>query len=418
MKRTMIYGSLLILLCGTETVLADGFQIWPQDAKSIGTFGAGVAATADDASTTFYNPAGLTQIKRQDGTLAVIADINSSRYKGQATVDPALSDFTKNSGTVQGGDLDWLPTIFYVAPISKKWGFGLSLTSPFNLDINYGTGEFTRYSVTRHEIDVYDLSAALGYQLLSSLSIGAGIDVQHLDMQFNRIDNNTTSIANDQLSKNNLTDWATGWNAGMLWEPLQKFRIGLQYRSQIIHRPAGKSEISGYSSRARTRLVVPPSTTLSLFKTVTPALDLLGTVNFTQWHNFESFVLKDVISPTGPYNITVQNHLSNTWLFALGARYRLVQNLTLRGAFGYDQGFIENDMQRLSIPDSDRYIVSLGLGYQYTSTLSFDIGYLHSFFKRSHVDETQSYGFQSVTNVGNFDLANDMIGFQINWYMT
>src|SRR3990167_6386814 len=66
---------------------ASAFQLWEQDAASIGNYHAGYAAAAEDASTAFYNPAGLTRFKEQQ--LVVSADniFTSFKYRGTVRVN-------------------------------------------------------------------------------------------------------------------------------------------------------------------------------------------------------------------------------------------------------------------------------------------------------------------------------------------
>ena len=50
--------------------MASGFQLFEQDAASVGNFHAGYAAAVFDASTAFYNPAGLSRFKEQQLVVA------------------------------------------------------------------------------------------------------------------------------------------------------------------------------------------------------------------------------------------------------------------------------------------------------------------------------------------------------------
>ena len=52
----------LLLLAFSGAASAAGFQLWEQNASGIATSYAGSAAVADNASTIYYNPAGMTQL--------------------------------------------------------------------------------------------------------------------------------------------------------------------------------------------------------------------------------------------------------------------------------------------------------------------------------------------------------------------
>ena len=52
----------LVLAAFSGTASAAAFQLWEQNASGLGTAYAGSAAVADNASTIFFNPAGMTQM--------------------------------------------------------------------------------------------------------------------------------------------------------------------------------------------------------------------------------------------------------------------------------------------------------------------------------------------------------------------
>ncbi len=62
-------GALLFVLCvvfiSTGSALAAGFALIEQSVSGLGNAFAGGAAVAEDASTIFYNPAGLTRLGGQ-----------------------------------------------------------------------------------------------------------------------------------------------------------------------------------------------------------------------------------------------------------------------------------------------------------------------------------------------------------------
>lgn len=71
LARLFVVGA-LIGMC--SSVWASGFQLIEQNATNLGTAYAGTAALAVDASTGYYNPAGLTRLGREQiaGSLVFI----------------------------------------------------------------------------------------------------------------------------------------------------------------------------------------------------------------------------------------------------------------------------------------------------------------------------------------------------------
>ena len=62
-KMTLRTLPALMLIAFSGTASAAAFQLWEQNASGLGTAYAGSAAVADNASTVFFNPAGMTQLK-------------------------------------------------------------------------------------------------------------------------------------------------------------------------------------------------------------------------------------------------------------------------------------------------------------------------------------------------------------------
>ena len=73
-KRTIVGGFVagaLLAMSGAAT--ASGFALIEQSASGLGNAYAGGAASADDASTVFYNPAGMSNIKGSQVLVAMHA---------------------------------------------------------------------------------------------------------------------------------------------------------------------------------------------------------------------------------------------------------------------------------------------------------------------------------------------------------
>ena len=100
-------SSILVLgIAGTLAVTgqahASGFQLWEQSASGLGTAYAGSAAVAEDASTIYFNPAGMAYLPEGQmqltGTLALVKP--SSYFSDDGTVIP-LGIYVRGG---EGGD--------------------------------------------------------------------------------------------------------------------------------------------------------------------------------------------------------------------------------------------------------------------------------------------------------------------------
>lgn len=415
-SKIQVFAS-LILLTATSALLAGGFQTWTQSGESVGNYAAGAAAEANDATTAFYNPAGLTRIKHQDAAFSTIGKISNVEFHGRVNPSPAITGFA-NQGNIQGGTSRVIPTILYAAPVSDKWGFGFSVASPFESNINYGQNTLARYILTKSNMYTLDISPSIAYQLFHWLSLGAGLDANYLRMTYDQVDTTGSNVANDALNKNLMTDWAFGWNVGALFEITDNTRAGISFRSRLDHRATGDSKYLTSRSRAKLHVELPPSAIASIYHDFTDWFALMGTANYTQWSVTKNLVINNAAGPGGTSNISIVQNLQNTWRFIFGATFKPDDIFTIRVGTGYDQSPVKNSARNLAFPDSNSYLASLGFGYKISNTMSVDVGYTHAFFTHKHINRTQSYGNETLTTIGSIYNSEDTIGIQFNWLMT
>ena len=99
--------------------------------------------------------------------------------------------------------------------------------------------------------------------------------------------------------------------------------------------------------------------------------------------------------------------------YALGVDYRPTSKWTLRAGAAFDETPIPNAQHRTPrIPGEDRIWVSLGFGYQFRSSLGFDIGYSHLFIDDPKMDTSSA---TAGTITGEYDAQVDLLSAQVVW---
>jgi long-chain fatty acid transport protein len=444
------------LLSLSTHAMASGFQLWEQDAASVGNFHAGYAAEASDASTAWYNPAGITRFRNQQVVFAGSAINTNFRYKGSVSVtEPSLTlqgiapvTVTFNSVSVDGGTLNFVPGLHYVAPINEQVGFGFSIGVPFGLNTDYGDNTALRYAGTLTSIRVIDISPSLGFKLNDQISFGVGFDIQRAFAEFNLIGalispnpftTRTVLTQDDTTLKNKVDDTGYGFHAGILYDLNVCTRVGLSYHSQVVHHFSGSSKFEGpiadifnddeaiVSSRATTNIKLPPYTALSIFHKVTPKWALMGSIIYTQWNTFKRLTLNQASGvtlvqgsplPVASNNIqaSIPEYYSNTVNISLGANYYATDKVILRGGLGYDQSPVQNKYRNIQLPDGDRYIVAVGGHYQLTKTVGVDAAYLHIFLPQTKINPPPFVlGVETISTNGHVNGSGDVLSGQVTW---
>jgi long-chain fatty acid transport protein len=431
-------------------VFASAFQLWEQDAASVGNYHAGYAAEANSASIAWYNPAGITRFKNQQITLGAVAIMSDFKYKGSVTVGnslpaplPPLVSTTFNNVTVQGGQFAVVPNLHYVAPINDRLGFGFSVDSPFGLKTDYGVSTPLKYAATMTSITVVDISPSLGLKVTDKASLGAGFDVQRAFAEFNNFGVIVTTPGTDTPSINNANDTAYGYHLGALYEFNDNARVGLSYHSQVVHHLNGYSSLQGpiatsanaqtgqtgdeLRSHAAAGVTLPPYTALSVYDKVDPKWAVMGSIIYTQWSTFKTLRLESasaVVSGTFPrplirpatVDVVIPENYSNSWNVSVGADYFACDDITLRGGLGFDQTPVNNNYRNVQLPDNDRYTVSLGMRYKVNKAVGLDGGWTHLFLKQSRVTPpTVVTGAQQVSTSGHVNGGADVLGAQLTW---
>ena len=453
--KCFVARRLVIALCASgmlglsPQVFASAFQLWEQDAASVGNYHAGYAAEADNASIAFFNPAGITRFKNQQISVGVVPIMSDFKYKGSVTVGNVLPaplpspSYTFNNVTAQGGQFSVVPNINYVAPINDWMGFGFTIDTPFGLKTNYGVSTPMRYAATYTSITVIDLSPSLAAKY-RNFSLGAGFDVQRAFGEFNKYSAVATTLpspAFDTFSNNSANDTAYGYHLGAMYEFDADTRIGASYHSQVVHHLTGYSSFQGpialgllkgagneIRSHAYTNITLPPYTALSGYHRFQQApWAIMGSIIYTQWSTFKNLTLVGasgavpapppfLSAPSTDIIISIPENYHNTWNASIGADYFATDDIKLRGGIGYDESPLNDADRNVQLPDNDRYTIALGGQYKLNKAVSIDVGWTHLFVKQARIaPPTLTTGSQTISTSGHSNGGADVYGAQLTW---
>jgi long-chain fatty acid transport protein len=454
MSKAFAVRKLVRLMCVvgivgfSSNVLATSFQLWEQDGASIGDYHAGRAVT-EDATSAYYNPAGLTHVSNQQVIIGDVGIMSQIKYRGTTSVStatpfgvfPVFS--TQNAFSVsQGGSFTQVPDLYYAAPLSKNFVFGLSVNVPYGLKTDYGRSTPLSFAATKSYIQVVDISPSIGFKVMDQLSIGAGFDIDRMSAELDQM----ATVGPDTSSYGTNKGWSTGYgyHLGVMYEPVAATRIGLSYNSQVTEHIRGNSRFVGpiandalgiplgepatiYSGEANAHVTLPAYTTLSGFQKINSRWGVMGTVVYTQWSAIQTLTLQDIAAvtispaflPTPSTNTTVNlpTHWNNTWNVALGSEFYATDKITLRSGIGYDETPVKDAYRDVRIPDKNRFAIAFGGHIQATKTLGVDLGYTHLFMLGDAKinPPAEVTGAQVTTTSGKVNGSADIFGAQLTW---
>lgn len=452
MKKSAAALVLTGVAAATSTALAAGFQLTEQSSLGLGRAYAGAGIVGDDLSAVHYNPAGMTLL---EGT----------RFQAGTTWIALNADFNSDSGDAdENGRLkgQMIPAGYVTHQVNDKVWLGFAMTVPFGMGTEYSRDWEYGNRGTSAKIYTFDMNPNIAYKVSDFISVGAGVSVQYAKAKLGmRMDAQPgVSLAHGKVEADS---WDWGYNLGIMLTPSDKLRFGLAYRSSIEHNADGDLKISGvnteflggllgeYSQYASmlngqmlgTSATIKTPDTIMLTGTweATDKLRLSGLIRWANWSNFDDLKLKNdmpsgLSSSLGPIisklpaqsgaalnqivggmkEVTIENKWQDTWLFSVGADYKINSAFTVRGGIAYETSPIDDQSTRMAvIPDTDRIWFSLGASWYPTQDLQFDVGatYLMGVGDKDLYDGLKSEGGKKVGEYDSLDAY--LLGVQMQY---
>lgn len=419
----LLAASALASMCGS--VWASAFQIQEQNVTNLGTAYAGTASLAEDASTGYYNSAGLARLCEEQIAVSAVYIMPRSRIK--VTNATATNGTNLGSGTAVAGGGSLIPGVHYFRRLDDCWTFGLNLVSPFGLKTIYNTNSIVRYTSTRAQMKTYDIAPSLAYCFGNGFSVGAGVDIVWVHTRLDAA-LGTGNSATDGYLVNTLNRWALGGHVGALWQISDCTRIGANYRSQLKVKGRGTSDsltptgLGGtglpFSQGVRSTFTLPDTAVISAYHQFDDCWAVMADAQWTHWKRFNTVKLCFDNRSTLSTNL----NFKDTWRLALGTSYKTDECWQWRLGVAYDQSPTRGADRTVQVPDSNRWWAAIGGRYNMNfmcKGLAIDFGYAHLFFKNANLVQRAPTATgvaaprQSVN--GRTRTRADLLGIQLTW---
>jgi long-chain fatty acid transport protein len=396
-QRNLIALAVAALLGGASALAsAAGFALIEQSASGMGNAFAGAAATAEDASTVFFNPAGMSRLEGAQVTVGAHLIDLSAKFSNSASSKPAAIVTNPLGGN--GGDAGGLavvPNVYFVMPIGDRLNFGVGVNAPFGLKTEYDDNWAGRFQGIKSELTTYNINPSLSFKVTDTFAVGAGLNYQHLDVD---LTNAVVLGANTEGRADlNAKDDAWGWNVGVLFQPTPSTRVGASYRSKLDYKLEGTTSVTtatgapvaAASGATNADITLPDSFSLSLAQRLNDQWEFLADATFTRWSDINRVNI--INSTNGTLRDSLVLDFQDTWRYSVGANYKLNDDWVLKGGVALDQSPVKGASSRsVRLPDNDRTWVSVGAAMKVRQSGKLDIGYSHLFIKNADINFTRS----------------------------
>jgi len=401
MKRFLL-ASLASTMLVPAAAQASGFYVGDQSAKELARGFAGGAVAADDPSTIYYNPAGMTELGQVDlsSTAALLWVHSHERDTGSTRTVPGVPTAIPTGGNSGGNPFSQptlVPSGFGVFRVndSPVW-LGLGISSAYAAKDRYDPGFFGRYDSTKSDVKTVDITPSIGIRLSDNVSIGASAIIEQVDIKLRNALPNASPLQPDGQLAVSGDDMSFGWDVGILARA-GAARIGANYRSHIKHELNGKYEVTGLlaplaagnlGSFATAPLDLADIATVSLEYGVGKRARIMATGKWFNWSRFEQIAITPVL--TGATQVSTQNY-KDSWSGAVGAEYDLSPSLTLRAGGMYETTPTIDEYRDTRVPDGDRTWATAGASFRPNHHMEVSIGYAHVFVKDEPVNRVSGF---------------------------
>jgi long-chain fatty acid transport protein len=436
---------------------ASNFQLTEQSVTSLGRAHAGGAAAAEDSSSIWYNPAGLTELSDTE----IMGGYSLIRFGADFTKTSATDAIGQPLSGGEGGSVGKLggpAFIYYAQPLSHGLTFGFGVNTPFGLATKYDDDSIFRYQAIYSSVAVINYNPSLAWKVNDQLSLGFGIDYQTMsvkltndvdygaicDGKLNPVTCTSLGLApqnNDGFFSADASGHGWGWNIGALFKINDKNRVGFSYRSKINHDLSGGGSFTNVPAAFSTQpqfqdqsvsaaFASPATWSLSWAGQLDDHWTLFADWSRTMWSSFDNLTINFANAGTTP--AVVDEGLSDSNRYAFGADYRFNETWTFRGGLALDNSPVPdavspcahptavgctndvNASRTARLPDGDRRWISLGVTWHMTEHSQWDLGYAHLFLGSSLAfDQTNANGGDRI--VGTFKADADIFGISYRY---
>ncbi len=350
-------------------VYAGGFRVSLQGVKQLAM--AHTSAHAEDASITFFNPAGMSFIPAK---LSVAA--------GGFGVMPHIT--YQNTATNQSYETENpLGTPIYAAVAYKvldNVSVGFSFTTPFGSTIKWGDDWAGKEMVQRMELKGLFFQPMVSVKLAPWASVG--VSYIHAAGAVNW--DKAVTLLNGSMNIKDEKAKGNGFGLGFYFQPNDKLDISVAYRSGIDMK-ADHGVITFNASKAtfpllgldengqdKFKAILPLTDEYTLAATykVTPKWKISGDFNYHGWSKYDKLSLdfenaKIGNQPSDPTVMVSPKNFHNSKTFRLGTEYQFNDMIAGRAGWYYDQTPYKDENFIPETPSFNMNVITAGLGLNF-----------------------------------------------------
>lgn len=393
--------SLTLLALAGSTAFAGGYRVSIQGQKQLAMGHTGVAVV-NSAEVAFFNPAGMAYLDKKfnlsvgGNALFAKTKFQNSQYNWEAS--------TENMGTPF--------SVYATYKINDWFTAGLAVYTPYGSSVEWDQDWQGAHLVNNIDLQAIFVQPSISIRVGEHFSIGGGPIYATGAVNFNRnlsmnpllsdSEGNPTDVT---LDAKGITAW--GYTAGFMFNPTDKLRLGMNYRSEIIMEArdgdATYNDTPSFNPLANTKfdadLPLPAELTVGLSYEVTNKWLVAFDYNRTMWSVYKTL---DVKFANGTESLNPRNY-QNSSTYRFGTQYKANDKFTFRAGMYFDESPVQDGYFAPETPRNDSMGYTGGLTYQVNSKLGVDFSFLYLHF--DEIDNSYNYSTDPVSGQPNPDFG-------------
>ena len=440
---------------------AAAFALQEQSGSGLGNAFAGGAAIAEDASTIWWNPAGMSRLKSTQFANAVHLITPRIKFRNDGSLPAAGQPLGHDGG--DAGSLNVVPNLYLSVPVGDRFAVGLGVGAPFGLVTEYGDGWIGRFQALKSEIKTVNVNPSVSWKVSDVVALGAGVNFQRIDAELTNSVNYSAGLAQaaQQAAARGLIpaslvptiagataglearaqvdgeDDAFGWNVGILVNLSPNTRVGASYRSSIEYDVSGNVSFgrpvlpalpaslapvvaqlaAGVNANladggVKTEIELPDIANVSVFHRLNDRWDVMGDVQWTRWSTIRE--LRFVRANGTLLSLTPQN-FDDAYRVSAGVNYRYDDRWMFRGGIAYDETPVNSTDRTPRLPDESRIWFSLGTQYTFSPHLKLDAGFTYIKADKAEIHQNAASTAANGLIKGRYDADVTILSGQITY---
>jgi len=353
----------------TAKAYGAGFALIQQGTAAMAQ-GNAFVAEASDASAIFYNPAGLNQLKTPQVYVGTFLNYPDRNFSGGA-------DSQTNHRLYKS------MTTYIAVPLHKRVVVGIGFFSPFGMGTAWPPTWEGRYITTYSSLQTYNLNPVVSVKVLDNLSVAAGVDFLWSRVKLKRktpVVVRGVTLPDGELTLNG-DGTGTGYNFGLLYEPVSGIKLGVAYRSRIsvthhgdltalLPQPVPSTQIQGSAG-----ITYPASLTTGIAYSRLKPFTFEFDATWTGWSSYSKLKVNLDQPLNGSTTLTTPKNWHDAWAFRFGANYEVWKGFKVRAGYIYDLTPVPDSSFDPQVPDANRHIFTVGGDIKVLKRFTLGIAY-------------------------------------------